>query len=225
MMTDSPLRWSANRIYKATDKGSCNKTILTIINQDEVDDHIICPRVWVKDHSDISRNINRSQQINIEFARARSEFTDLELAEPVREGKKVELNGESRWTLLKKIGIGYLATEGVGALKEILQQANIYQDEQINLMIEAISDCEINRVVKRAFDNSHTGFINGQKITVHITKEPFGNFSLYLFGLVISRLLTELTAINSYTELEIVTTGQQQTILTYPAQMGQIKFI
>lgn len=92
-------------------------------------------------------------------------------------------------------------------------------------MIEAISDCEINRVVKRAFDNSHTGFINGQKITVHITKEPFGNFSLYLFGLVISRLLTELTAINSYTELEIVTTGQQQTILTYPAQMGQIKFI
>lgn len=93
MMTDSPLRWSANRIYKATDKGSCNKTILTIINQDEVDDHIICPRVWVKDHSDISRNINRSQQINIEFARARSEFTDLELAEPVREGKKLNLMG------------------------------------------------------------------------------------------------------------------------------------
>ncbi|MBD3654743.1 type VI secretion system baseplate subunit TssF [Kangiella sp.] len=222
---EGSLRWSAKRIHKSAQQGSYSKTVLSILGNEEQDEHIICPMVWVKNHKDISRVINRAQKLVIQFHEARSELKSVELVETVRAGKSVEHNGQARWSLLKKTGIGYITTNGVAALQEILQQANIYKDNQINLMIEAITDCKTERIVKRAFDKKHSGFISGQKVTVQISTEPFGNFSLYLFGLVISRLLTELTAINSFTELEIVTNGQHQQKLRYPARMGQIQFI
>lgn len=225
MKLERNLKWSAKRTHNTSEKGNYCKTTLTVISKDEVADEIICPQVWVKNHNNISRNINRSQQLDIEFQEARSEFKAIALAEPVREGMSIEHDGQSRWTLLKRSGIGYITNEGVAAIKEILQQANIYQDKQVNLMIDAISACDTQRLIRRAFDNNHSGFINGQKITLHISNEVFGNFSLYLFGLVISRLLTELTTINSFTELELITAGQQQAVVKYPAQMGQIQFI
>lgn len=222
---EGALRWSAKRIHKSAQQGSYSKTVLSILGDEEQDDYIICPMVWVKNHKDISRVINRAQQLEIQFHKAHSELKSIELIETVRAGKSVEHNGQARWTLLKRTGIGYITTNGVQALQEILQQANIYKDNQINLMIEAITECNTERIVKRAFDKKHSGFINGQKVKIQISTEPFGNFSLYLFGLVISRLLTELTAINSFTELKIVTSGQQRQELNYPARMGQIQFI
>lgn len=222
---EKELRWSAKRVHKSAQQGSYGRKVLSILGSNEEDEHIICPMVWVKNQNDISRAINRAQKLRIQFLEAHSELKSVELIETVRAGKNVEHNGQARWALLKKSSIGYIATNGVPALQEILQQANVYKDDQINLMIEAITDCKTERIVRRAFDKKHSGFINGQKVTVKISTEPFGNFSLYLFGLVISKLLTELTAINSFTELVVVTNGRHKQELKYPACMGQIQFV
>lgn len=224
---ETSIRWTAKRGSQQLDKGTIGKIELKILQDGDInnDDIIIRPKVWAMNRQGLSQDINRSEKLDIEFVNARSEFASINLVETIKEGKRVELNGEARWSILKRLNIGYISEQGVEAVKELLNQVNIYQDEQINLMIEAITSCTTKQVVRRAFDKEHSGFISGQEVTLQITGTPFANSSLYLFGLVISNLLTELTGLNSFTQLIIETTGQAGERIEYPAQTGEVKLI
>lgn len=224
---ETTLRWTAKRANRQLEKGTIGKIELKILQDSDFnnDDIIISPKVWATNRQGLSQDINRSEKLNIEFVNARSEFASINLVETIKEGKRVELNGEARWSILKRLNIGYISEQGVEAVKELLNQVNIYQDEQINLMIEAITSCTTKQVVKRAFDKEHSGFISGQEVTLQISRTPFANSSLYLFGLVISNLLTELTGLNSFTQLVIETTGQARERIEYPAQTGEVRLI
>lgn len=224
---ETTLRWTAKRDSLQLEKGTVGRVELKILQASDInnDEIIISSKVWVMNRQGLSQEINRSEKLDIQFVNARSEFASVKLIETVKEGKRVDLNGQERWSILKRLNIGYISEQGVEAVKELLNQVNIYQDEQIELMIEAITGCTTKQVVKRGFDKQHSGFISGQQVTLQISKAPFANSSLYLFGRVISDLMTELTGLNSFTQLVIETTGQARERIEYAAQTGEVKLI
>lgn len=224
--SEDDLCWSAKRHKTILNGAAYSKISLQIQHKrKDVDGVIIQPRVWVMNQHGASQEINRSERLTIEFNQARSEIKSITLGESVREGKRIDVSGRARWAILKRLNMGYISEQGVTAIKELLHQVNVYQDEQINLMIEAITDCSTKRITKRAFDEEHSGFLNGHLIKLQIAKAPFENCSMYIFGLVINRLLSELTAINSFTQLVIETVGQSTETIIFPVRSGQLRFL
>lgn len=114
----------------------------------------------------------------------------------------------SQWRLISQLALGHLslsdATDRVEILKELLIQHGDFGDGHVIPEIGAIKSLDVKRATRRMGYDSWRGFVHGSKFKLTLRENISQDTNTFLFTAVLNRVLPQFSAINSFTELEVV---------------------
>jgi type VI secretion system protein ImpG len=114
--------------------------------------------------------------------------------------------GATAWRLISHLSLNHLSLseekDSLPALKEILR-LYCFTDSHHQL-IEGLKDMTCRKVVRHTGSDAWRGFCRGNEVTLTLDEEYYEGSGGFLFGAVLNRFLASYAAINSFTQLVIM---------------------
>jgi len=134
------------------------------------------------------------------------------------------MHGATEWQLISQLSLSYLSfsseTTSLKALKEILSlyaRNSLGYDEQI---IEAFVEMKCTSIMRRIGKNAARGFVRGTHIMLTLDDTKFSQKGVMLFSTILSHFFGLYTTLNSFTELSIKKTSEDQVWNTWTPIAG-----
>lgn len=132
------------------------------------------------------------------------------------------LDGSLLWTLISNLSLNYLSLLSKDALCSVLRAYDFRA--LVDRQAERIAQCRLNGILKidtAPIDKLINGLpVRGVRSTLYVDQTGFGSEGdLYLFGTVLSHFFALYASINSFHELEIINTSNQEKY-TWNSQVG-----
>ncbi len=147
---------------------------------------------------------------------------------PLSEAQPAPIGRDGLWRFLAQAQLGYRSVATVEALRDLLQLYHVPHGQksrlsaQLQRLLDAIVRVE-QRHEMRMLGTPRT-LLPGIQVAVHLKEPGFENpGQLRMFGAALSRLLANLGAINSYSQLTIQVPGREA--LCYPPRVGNLELL
>lgn len=133
--------------------------------------------------------------------------------------------GESLWRLVSHLTLNKLSLEQRGSNLEALKQilflySGADESSRKRRQIEGIAAIATRPIVRRLGDRHWRGFVRGTEITLVFDEEHFVGASALLLGSVLDRFFALYAGVNSFTELVIRRTHQEEDWKRWPPRAG-----
>jgi type VI secretion system protein ImpG len=140
------------------------------------------------------------------------------------------LDGESQWKLISQLSLNNLSLSGdkkeaILALKELLQLYSGFNKNKSHPEINALSDISYTPVVRRMGNDAWRGFVQGLSISLTIDEVPFAGHSGLTLASVLNEFFSLYVAMNSFTELTLISTQSDGVWKQWPAQIGSQRLV
>lgn len=134
--------------------------------------------------------------------------------------------GQMHWRFISHLNLSYQslahpdAEQSAKKLRELLGLYTALGDANLGRYSQALIKCNLNPITRRMPGKGPLVFGRGTAIKIEVDEIPFAGISPYLFGAVLERYLARNASINSFTEMQLIST-QRGLIAHWPAQFGE----
>jgi len=134
------------------------------------------------------------------------------------------LDGDALWRLVSQLSINHLSLSGnqnaVLVLKELLQLYTGFNRTKSHPEINAIEDISYKPVMRRWGVDGWKGFVQGISITLTMDEMPFAGQGGFILASVLNEFFSLYVALNSFTELTLISTQSDGVWKQWPAHIG-----
>ncbi len=134
--------------------------------------------------------------------------------------------GETSWRLVDHLSLNYLSLtdaedgQGASALREAMRLYGEISDAGSARQIEGLRSAVGRQVVRKLPFEGPASFARGTEVTLECDEAAFEGSSVFLFGMVMSRVLARYASINSFCET-VLRTQQRGEVARWPIQLGR----
>ncbi len=158
------------------------------------------------------------------FATTQSDLVgSVKCLEPMTPTQWQSDNDERSWRLLSHLTLNHLSVSQGGAdvLRGILKLYNMQSSQEIDQMIDSVSEVVGTQGVARVGDSMVSG------LDIHITFDPdlIVPAEAYVFATVLDRFLGAYTTLNTYTRLSAQMSGAPDLLARWSARAGEGVFL
>jgi type VI secretion system protein ImpG len=134
------------------------------------------------------------------------------------------LDGDGLWRLISQLSINHLSLSGnqkaVLVLKELLQLYSGFNKNKSHPEINALQDINYKPVMRRCMVDTWRGFVQGISITLTVDEMPFAGQGGFMLASVLNEFFSLYVALNSFTELTLISTQSDGVWKRWPAHIG-----
>ncbi len=134
------------------------------------------------------------------------------------------LDGDAQWRLISQLSINHLSLSGnekaILVLKELLQLYSGFNKNKSHPDINALEDITYKPVMRRWGCDAWRGFVQGISITLTIDEVPFAGHRGFMLASVLNEFFSLYVALNSFTELTLISTQSDGVWKQWPAHIG-----
>ena len=131
--------------------------------------------------------------------------------------------GSTAWRLVSHLSLNHLSLseekDSLQALKEILR-LYCFSDSHHQL-IEGLKEMTCRRVVRHIGGDAWRGFCRGNEVTLVLDEDCYEGSGGFLFGAVLNRFLASYAAINSFTQLVIMSKQREGVWKKWEPMVGE----
>jgi type VI secretion system protein ImpG len=134
--------------------------------------------------------------------------------------------GETSWRLVNHLSLNYLTLtdsedgQGAVALRELLRLYGDISDSSAIRQIEGLRSGVGRPIVRKLPFEGAASFARGTEVTLECDETAFEGSSVFLFGMVMSRVFARYASINSFCET-VLKTQQRGEVARWPMQLGR----
>lgn len=169
---------------------------------------------------------NRDMPSLLPFGDPNGDF-DLETAAPVLStrcllkptpARRPTIGGALQWRLISHFALNYLSLVegGEEALREILSLYDFDNSAATRQQIKGIVAIRPEHVTRRIGPS----LCRGVRISLELDEEKFVGAGIYLFASVLDRLLGQYVSVNSFSQLNVITTKRKEILKEWPPRSG-----
>lgn len=139
------------------------------------------------------------------------------------------LSGDNQWRLISQLSLNHLGLSGapstISPLREMLHLYMWSNRYDIQPEINALSNIQYDRVVRRAGDEAWRGFVQGLSIMLTTTQNPYDGSGSFLLASVLNQFFALYVGINSFTQLTLLSTDSTQPWKKWLPQISNQKLL
>lgn len=134
--------------------------------------------------------------------------------------------GETSWRLVNHLSLNYLTLtdrddgQGAVALRELLRLYGDISDSGAIRQIEGLRSAVGRPIVRKLPFEGPASFARGTEVALECDEAAFEGSSVFLFGMVMSRVFARYASINSFCET-VLRTQQRGEVARWPMQLGR----
>lgn len=134
--------------------------------------------------------------------------------------------GEMHWRFISHLNLSYQslvqpdAEQSAKTLRELLGLYTALGDANLGRYSQSLIKCNLNPVTRRMPGKGPLVFGRGTAIKIEVDEIPFAGASPYVFGAVLERYLARHASINSFTEMQLIS-SRRGLIAQWPARFGE----
>lgn len=134
------------------------------------------------------------------------------------------LEGDSLWRLISQLSLNHLSLSGeqkaILALKELLQLYSGFNRNKSHPEINSLNNITYEPVMRRMGRDTWKGFIQGLSITLTVDEVPYAGHGGFMLASVLNEFFSLYVAVNSFTELTLISTQSDGVWKQWPAHIG-----
>lgn len=134
------------------------------------------------------------------------------------------LDGDGLWRLISQLSVNHLSLSGnqkaALVLKELLQLYSGFNKNKAHPEINALQDISYKPVMRRCMVDAWRGFVQGISITLTVDEMPFAGQGGFMLASVLNEFFSLYVALNSFTELTLISTQSDGVWKRWPAHIG-----
>ncbi|WP_049631887.1 type VI secretion system baseplate subunit TssF [Cellvibrio sp. pealriver] len=134
--------------------------------------------------------------------------------------------GQMHWRFISHLHLSYQSLaqpnpeQSAKTLRELLGLYTALGDATLGRYSQALIQCNLNPITRRMPGKGPLVFGRGTAIKIEVDEIPFAGASPYAFGAVLERYLAHHASINSFTEMQLIS-SQRGLIAQWPARFGE----
>ena len=132
------------------------------------------------------------------------------------------LGGGNHWKLVSHLALNHLSIEGENGMRALREILRLYAGDDAVLLrqIAGVRGIESRRVTRRVGTDAWRGFCRGLQISLTLDETDFVGGNPYLFGAVLSRFFAQHAAVNSFTQLRLLSVQREGIWNQWPPATG-----
>jgi type VI secretion system protein ImpG len=132
------------------------------------------------------------------------------------------LGGASHWKLISHLTLNHLSLDGLDGARALREMLRLYagEDPMALRKIAGLRDLASRRVTRRLGADAWRGYCRGTEITMTIDETDFVGGTPFLFAAVMNRFFAQHAAVNSFTQLRVITAQREGVWLEWPPTAG-----
>jgi type VI secretion system protein ImpG len=130
--------------------------------------------------------------------------------------------GANHWKLISQLGLNHLSIDGAQGARALREMLRLYAGENAVLLrqIAGVHAVSTRRVTRRIGADAWRGFCRGIEITVTVDENEFVGSNPYLFAAVLNRFFGGHAAVNSFTQLRVLSVQREGVWQEWPPTAG-----
>ena len=133
------------------------------------------------------------------------------------------LRGGTAWRLISHLSLNHLSLsedkDSLPALKEILRLYCLTDTH--HKLIDGIKEMQCRKVVRHVGAEPWRGFVRGLEVKLVLDEDSYEGSGDFLFGAVLERFLASYAAVNSFTQLIIMSKQREEIVKTWKPRAGE----
>lgn len=224
----SGVYWSQRRENSTWQKGNVTHGTDTYISFVDADYNIISPDSrWIVNADLVC--MNRDQPNKLQFGPSQPSVNFLEGGAGLRMSCLTpptptvlpRLNSASRWQLVSQLSLQHFAgPNGLQQLKEMLSLYNFNEAKEVVALVDGLVDLSTEVVTARLLDKGRSTMCQGTHFSLTCDESYYSGHGLYLFGMLLNELLSQLCSINTFVQVSIKTTKYSREEFSWPPRIG-----
>lgn len=132
------------------------------------------------------------------------------------------VGGANHWKLISHLSLNHLSIESAEGTRALREMLRLYAgDDPVTLrQIAGIRGVDTRRVTRRIGADAWRGFCRGLEITLTLDEADFVGGNPYLFTAVLNRFFGQHAAVNSFTQLRVMSVQREGVWKQWPPTAG-----